>query len=134
MNPDDKIEARLQRQPPRALPAEWRAEILSAARTASEPRQAAPRRSWWREMFWPHPVAWGALASVWVVILGANLATREPERVVAGRLAPTPELREMLHEQERLLAELVGPSEKTDMDRPKPNAPRSQRRPEFFTV
>lgn len=131
MNPDDQIEARLRRQPLRALPTEWRAEILSVAEKA---RQVAPRRSWWQEMFWPHPVAWGALASVWIVIVGANFATREPERVMAHRPAPTRELREMLHEQERLLAELVGPAEKPDIDRPKPNAPRSQRRPEFFTV
>jgi hypothetical protein len=43
-------------------------------------------------------------------------------------------MRELLREQERLFAELVGPIEKPDADRPRGVAPRSQRRETFLNA
>lgn len=98
MNLDD-FEQHLARQPLRNLPAEWRAEILDAAREpaprgAQSPRPPAPeslfasltaKTARWREWFWPSPAAWGALAACWVGVLFLNLAAAPDarERAVA---------------------------------------------------
>ena len=96
MNTDD-FEKRLQRQPLRQMPGEWREEILSAARQASLPEHA-PRTTHHvppspsllstlhhqlSTLLWPHPTAWAGLAAVWVVILGINLTTRDATTAVA---------------------------------------------------
>jgi len=137
MNGDEQFEKRLQRQPLREVPPAWREEILSAAleaessRRPSPARIAAPKQSkgGWRELFWPHPTAWGALAAIWLVIFGLHFASREtPTNNLARHSAPpSREMRELLREQGRLFAELVGPVEKPDADRPRRAAPRSQR-------
>jgi len=54
------FEHELSSQPLRRPPPEWRAGILSGAARIVEP-------SWtWQSWFWPSPMAWGALAAVWV--------------------------------------------------------------------
>jgi len=72
-----------------------------------------------------------------VLILGLNFAAREPSPAeVARETSPlSPQMREMLQQQEQLFAELVGPSEKPEA-RPKPAAPqpRSQRRDDFVNA
>ncbi|PYK58897.1 MAG: hypothetical protein DME21_14645, partial [Verrucomicrobia bacterium] len=78
MRPED-FEKQLQRQPLRKIPAEWRGEILDAARRAHEPQPSQPA-SWWRALLWPCPQAWAGLAAVWVLILALNSVTREPAR------------------------------------------------------
>jgi hypothetical protein len=146
MNTDD-LEQRLQRQPLRPVPAKWREEILTAAQTVEPSRHLSPatRHAWLSTLnhqlstvLWPHPKAWAGLAAVWVVILAVNFATRDPLPVREARNAtpPSPQLREMLKEQEQLLAELVGPIERLAADRPKPVAPQphSQRREEFMNA
>ena len=112
MNPDD-FETRLQRQPMRQIPGAWREQILSAARQASPARHAPPvLRSSTAEggrtthhalasrsllstfnhqfstLLWPHPTAWAGLAAAWLVIIGINLATRDPATVAARHAAP----------------------------------------------
>jgi hypothetical protein len=62
------FERQLANQPLRQPPLEWRAGIL-----AGTAKVVAP--SWtWRNWFWPSPIAWGALAAVWVgaFALGGN--------------------------------------------------------------
>ncbi len=144
MNHHDPFEQRLRRQPLRAIPPDWREEILVAAeaqRRAAPVRQASRLAAWrlrWRELFWPAPQAWAGLAAVWLVILGMNLATPEPApQRLAHRAAPaTPQTRELLKEQQLLFAELIGPVARPRAERPKTPAlqPRSQRREEFLNA
>ena len=141
MNRDEQFEQRLLRQPLREIPSTWREEILDAASSAagSRPSTFDPRPApWWRELFWPHPTAWAALAAVWLVVLGLNFVSREPSsRTLARQVAPpSPQMRELLKQQERLFAELVGPIEKPQADRSKLTGPqpRSSRRVEFINA
>jgi hypothetical protein len=148
MNPDD-FETRLQRQPLRQIPSEWRQDILSAARQAPLPHHASrftlhvpPSRSLLSTihhqlstLLWPHPTAWAGLAAVWLVILGINLTTRDAASLVAKHAAPaSPQVFMALQEQERLLSELIGPRETPVAERPKPRLPqpRSERRKQML--
>ena len=148
MNPDD-FEKRLQRQPLRQMPPEWREGILSAAHHAS-PAHHAPRTAQLvfpsrsllstinhllSDLLWPRPAAWAGLAAVWVVILGLNAATQDASRALAKQASPvSPQLLMAFQEQERLLAELIGPRETPAAERPKPALPRprSERRKEML--
>ena len=150
MNTED-FEKRLQRQPLRQIPGEWREEILSAAREASLPEHA-PRTTHHvpakasllstlhhqlSTLLWPHPTAWAGLAAVWLVILGINLTTRHGSTALAKHSAPvSPQVIMAFQEQERLLAELIGPSEVPVAERPKPAPPRprSERRRELLVA
>ena len=118
MNHDDFIpddfEQRLRRSPPAPLPAAWRAEILSAARAAAmqrEPESCTKRL--WSAAWWPSPWAWAGVASLWLVILGLNFATRaaEPkESVTAMRISPEM-IRFAFAQREQEWAEFFPPSE-----------------------
>ena len=129
MNTDD-FEKRLQRQPVRPVPREWRGEILDAARRAGghqpSPLNSQPT-SWWRELLWPCPQAWAGLAAAWVLILALNAATREPVQVATAR--STPPAREVLmalKERRRLLAELAGSPAQVEPQKPLAPKPRSE--------
>jgi len=138
MNTDD-FEKRLQRQPLREIPAEWREEILKGAQT---PRHSSSvtRHSFLSTLnsklstvLWPHPKAWAGLAAAWVLIVAVHFASSDPSLQVAKKAQPpTPEVLVILQQQQRLLAELVGPTMPREADRPKPNTaqPRSERRME----
>ena len=142
----DPFEQQLRRQPLRDVPPEWRETILSAARQAAEsPRPPRPTSnvSAWRLLFstlnsqlstllWPAPRAWGGLAAVWLAIAGMNLATRDTAARISGSdPLPSHQLLLSLKEQERLLAELIGPHEAPPETKSKPAAPgpRSQSAP-----
>lgn len=131
------FEERVQRQPLRQVPAGWRGEILAAAQQASAPQHAPhtthPSRpsllstlnSQLSTILWPHPAAWAGLAAVWLVIAGLNLTTRETTPRLARRAAPlSPQVCLAFQEQERVLAELIGPRETPAAERPKPAPPR----------
>lgn len=137
MNRDESFERRLQSQPLKPAPPAWRAEILAAAQVAATPSHGsipAPRVAWWRELFWPHPAAWAALAGLWLVMLGARLAApvESPERF-ARQSSPSPQMRELLQEQVQLFAELTDAKANRDADRPKAVAPQphSARREDY---
>jgi hypothetical protein len=120
-----QFEKLLEGQPLRQIPAEWRKEILSAA----DETQAVHRRqsisirslpSLLRSLLWPHPVAWGGLAAVWLLILAANFSMRDEAPAVARKtLPPSPEAVAELKQQKQLLAELMGTSDTPAADRPK---------------
>ena len=134
MNLDD-FEQRLQRQPLRPVPDEWRAEILGAANAAVGERQ--PRAvgsslnptSWLRELIWPNPQAWAGLAAVWLVIFALKLSTGDDGRVVGKKSSMSPEVIAELWQQKLLFTELVGEVEVREAKPPKrlPSRPRSER-------
>jgi len=129
-NPDD-LERRLEGQPFRRLPPEWREEILTAARAAAPPPFAAREfrvPPWWRRVFWPNPVAWAGVAAAWVAILILNHAGRwEPLAPSAGVRSPSPGLVLALIEHRRQLNELleVPAADPAPVPAPAPPAPRS---------
>ena len=136
MNNEDQFERRLKRLPQRPIPAEWRADILSAAhKTAAAPSLPVAPNSFWSALapfLWPHPKAWAALGAAWVLIICLDLSAREPARPELARQPlspPSPQMRQLLREQEQLLAELAGPSEPIRAVPAKPQAaqPRSER-------
>jgi len=144
---EDHFEKRLRHQPQRQVPQAWRQQILAAARQAAGPRHSAlipyssllfalnSRLAAW---LWPHPRAWAGLAAVWCVVFCLNFISREPAAPELARKAvpPSPQIREMLRQQERLLAELAGPFDKPEASPPKPVGPqpRSQRRMDFLNA
>ena len=117
MNMNDDFEKRLQRQPLRQIPAEWREEILSVARAEQNIRHSSfvIRHSWLSgirhkvsALLWPHPRAWAGLAAVWVVIFVLHFTSLDTTQMVASKSAPpSPELIAALKSQEKLLAELL---------------------------
>lgn len=141
--PMDSFEQRLRRQPMKAVPADWRSEILSAALAAEKAtvRPSVVRSPWYvavgRELLfsvWPNSKVWAGLAAVWSVIIALNFCMRDtdaaPAPVAAEKAAPaTPERIAELREQQRMFAELAGLNTAPDMDRPKnrPLQPHSQR-------
>jgi hypothetical protein len=56
------LERMIRETPLREPPADLRAAILSAARRPP----VTAERSDWRALFWPSPLAWAALALLWV--------------------------------------------------------------------
>ena len=143
MNIEDQFERRLKRLPQRPIPAEWRADILSAAREkAAASPVARVQNSFWSAVtafLWPHPKAWAALAAAWVLIICLDLSAREPARPELARQPlspPSPQMRQLLREQEQLLAELAGPSEpiRAVAAKPQPARPRSERQTESMNA
>ena len=117
MNMDD-FEKRLQRQPLRQVPAEWREEILQAANLAARSRHSplatrhlgllSTLNHQLSTILWPHPRAWAGLAAVWVVIFALHCASRDTTQIAARKsMPPSPELIAALRSQEKLLTELL---------------------------
>ena len=106
MTPDN-FEERLSRRTPRTLPAEWRAEILSAAfAEQAEPAPSEqPRRSHWTvgDLQWP------ALAAVWVIIATIHFTTAKPEQNPHIAAASPEAWNRYWREERRLIAELIEP-------------------------
>jgi hypothetical protein len=131
MNHDD-FEQKLRRQPLRQVPAEWREEILAVA--GRESRVEGRTQQWRRSsslvsrlssFLWPHPVAWAGLAAVWILIFAVDFSIGDKAPVVAEKsLPPSPQVMVELRQQQRLLAELIGPRETRDADRSKSLSPR----------
>jgi len=142
MKPED-FEKQLQRQPLRAAPAEWRAEILRQANVAADVRRlkldsnadegdqsllTSAATPWWREWLWPSPQAWAGLAAVWLVILGLNATTASRSIEIAKQSPKTsPEVETTLAAQRRELARLLDNfSEPTPAPKAGPPGPRSE--------
>jgi hypothetical protein len=145
MNSEEQFERGLKRVPVRRVPPEWREGILGAARAerGRSAEYAVPGQGLLPSLvsrlirqlaalLWPHPKAWGALGAVWVLVLGLNWASRDAAGASPAppASAPSAQVRALLKQQEQLLAELVGPRERVEAERPKAGAPqpRSQRR------
>jgi len=128
----DDFEQKLQRQPLRPLPAGWRNEILAAAAAATTHHPSpVTRHSFFSTLnaqlstlLWPHPRAWAGLAAVWILILSVDFSARDRLPALAEKSAPaSPEVIVALRQQQRLLAELIGPHDTSDADRSKSFVP-----------
>ena len=141
MNQDD-FEQKLRRQPLRQVPAQWRREILAAA--SPRPSALGSRPTWFSTLnsqlstlLWPYPRAWACLAAVWILIFAVDFSIRDTSQAVAGKFSrPSPEVIVELRQQQRLLAELMGPRETRNADSTKPFVPqpRSEQRFEILTT
>jgi hypothetical protein len=131
MKPDD-FEQKLQRQALRPIPTGWRAEILAAAGRESKVESREQVARWpstvitrLQALLWPNPQAWAGLTAVWILILAVDFSMRDQSPVMAEKTAPSsPEVIVELKQQQRLLAELMGPRDLSDADRSKALAPR----------
>lgn len=136
---NDQFERLLKSQPLRQVPAKWRNEILSAARHTKVVRRSQPvaehsflsalnRRL--TSLLWPHPVAWGGLAAIWIVIFALNFSNRERVPAMAEKVSPpSPAVVAELRQQRRLYVELMDVKDLSDADRQKMfiPGPRSER-------
>ncbi|HKW31176.1 MAG TPA: hypothetical protein VJT54_17765 [Verrucomicrobiae bacterium] len=84
-----------------------------------------------RELIWPCRRIWMGLAAVWVVILAVNFSAHDTELVAGKSPPPTPEMILTFRQQERLLAELIGPNEPRVAVPPKPFSPRPSSERQF---
>ena len=88
----------------------------------------------WHELIWPSRRIWAGLAAVWVLIFVFNFSQRDPAELMAQKSPPSPEMILTFRQQERLLAELIGPNETQAVAPPKPflPQPRSEGRNEIL--
>ena len=125
----DEFEKKLQSRPMRAIPREWRNEIVLGT---TRKEIAAP---WWQQWLWPCPQAWAGLAAVWLIILGANaLANRGSVTAPAPRIALSRKELLALKQQQLALAQLVGLTEPADVPPPAIFSPRSERPKIWFNA
>jgi hypothetical protein len=130
----EQFERRLSRLSLRQIPGEWRGEIMAAARDGQASRDLTPvtHRSLLlticyqlSTVLWPHPKAWAALATIWILILVVNFSTGDKTPVVVEKVTPSsPEVMVELKKQQLLFAELMGPRETLDADRQKIFSPK----------
>lgn len=100
-------------QPGESAQRRWASAVETAGRPDAIRRfaPAAVFRDWVREVIWPWRRVWTGLAAVWILILAANFSAHNPAQAVAAKSDPTPEMIQAWRQQERLLAELIGPNE-----------------------
>ena len=72
------------------------------------------------ELVWPCRRTWAALAAVWMALFIFNVSQRDQAELAARKLPPpSPEAIMAWRQQERLLAELIGPSAPGDAEQRK---------------
>jgi len=127
----DDFEKKLCQQPLRPIPAEWRSRILAGAAEKARPRSVGfdSRQSWISSFLWPYPRAWEALAAIWIALLTIHLslADRSSSQVRQDD-SQSPQVAQVLKEQRRLMAELIGQSSIPDAEPAKPTLVRPQSR------
>jgi hypothetical protein len=78
----------------------------------------------WLELIWPCRRIWTGLAATWILICVFNFSQRDPAELLARKSPPpSPEMILTFPQQERLLAELIGPNEPQVVAPPKPFLP-----------
>lgn len=135
MNTDD-FEKELERRPLRPVPNAWREEILATARQNLPTPNAATHidsPTAWRALLSHFPIAWGAVAAIWLIIIGANMLMSEStSAVVAGASVPVEHEAMTVWNLQRVEFGLLA-NQSMDRSRPAPKpavtpgAPRSDR-------
>jgi len=90
-----------------------------------------------QELIWPCRRIWTGLAAAWILIFLVNVSQRDPSEIMARKNSPPPpEMILAFRQQEKLLAELIGPNETQAAEPPKTFSPRpsSERRFETLTA
>jgi len=78
----------------------------------------------WLELVWPSHRIWAGLAAVWILIFVFNFSQRDPSELMARKTPPpSPEMILTFRQQEKLLAELMGPNEPQAVESSKPLLP-----------
>jgi len=117
------FEKQLAGRPLKSVPAEWRAQVLGAARAQERAVEVPASRqplSWLRELFWPNPKAWGALAAVWIVIAAFQFSTPAgPSSNAAVAKAPITSVMEQRRELAKAIEAASGKPEPSPADRPR---------------
>jgi hypothetical protein len=84
------------------------------------------------ELVWPSRRIWTGLAAVWLLILAVNFSLRDKTQTFALKSGPaSPEMILSFPQQERLLAELMGPNEPRVAAPSKPFSPRPSSERQF---
>jgi hypothetical protein len=79
----------------------------------------------WRELVFPSRRIWTSLAAVWILIFIFNFSQRDKSELMAKKSPlPSPEMILAFRQQEKLLAELIGPNEPQSAEPPKTFLPR----------
>lgn len=102
----EDFEKKLQQARMREIPAAWRGEILDGLRKELE-AEAARLRGSWRDLLWPSPLAWAALACIWCGILISGMGARPAQNRPSA--ATDADKLMMRLSQERLITENKGP-------------------------
>ena len=71
------FENRLKQQPLRRIPAQWRGEILAAAKPI-ESKQKPADFPWWRAWLWPSPPAWACVGCAWLLVIALTAGSPPP--------------------------------------------------------
>jgi hypothetical protein len=87
-----------------------------------------------QELIWPCRHVWASLAAVWVVILAVNFSAHDTELMAGKSPPPTQEMIMTFRQQEKLLAELMGPNEPHIAAPAKPFSPRPSSERRFETL
>jgi hypothetical protein len=104
MNSND-FEKKLREQSWQEIPGHWQKQILDAARLGEVQKEKTDWKERLGQFFWPHPKVWAALATVWVILLFANMSGEETSEVSPNSLVASPSFAEQL----QLRAELLKP-------------------------
>jgi hypothetical protein len=120
----NEFEKQLASQPLKSVPTEWRAQILREVRAQASrdvPTTSSQPLSWLRELFWPCPQAWGALAAVWIVIAAFQSITPGAASVQGGEVAKgqVTSVSEQRRELANLLDAVPGKPDRSPADRPR---------------
>jgi hypothetical protein len=129
MNPND-FEKRLQRQPLRKIPSEWRNQILKSATPVPHVSRFT-LHSFLSTLLWPNPKAWAGLAAVWILIIALHVAGHESTPMMATISATSSSDTVItLKEQQKILVELMGNNDSNDTEKPRnfPAQPHTERR------
>jgi hypothetical protein len=138
MNPDD-FEKQLERLPLPSPPAAWREDILATARANIRPSGAADKiclLTSWRAVLARIPLAWGAVAAIWLMIIGVNSwlsgpSVASPSGGFAAAPANSPTVWNLQRTEMSLLADHLNVTLEPPQRRPeRAPAPRSDRRRE----